>query len=317
MCCWFVVTLAMRIPFLVGLLFVAGCSTNKSAEIARNPGDSLRSEEGIVEVPLLSGTSEIVQVDSGTYIGPMDTFVSTQEYYTPLYYLKDEIDEQSRQNLLDALDSVVYEGTDEKRSRLPITIAGKHFNLVGLDTISIFNDKGIKLYRARLIRVEYYDTSIEGGYIAVFKPIGKVKFSDEVGYCVSSGKHSLAQQHSTWQDLDDQSLTANLLQTFSVDSQNVWRVTHTQMVEDKSTYSTVALYGDGSFLAKTKDGKSTILKRLSDNTSFIELYPVHFRCEGHPVFLAQMGINETDAIWVSLLVYSDGEYKVMARNRTD
>lgn len=30
---------------------------------------------------------------------------------------------------------------------------------------------------------------------------------------------------------------------------------------------------------------------------------------------AQMCINETDAIWVSLLAFSNGEYKIMPRNR--
>ena len=61
---------------------------------------------------------------------------------------------------------------------------------------------------------------------------------------------------------------------------------------------------------------SVILKRLADEMSFMDLNPLHFRSENNPVFLAQMCINETDAIWVSLLAFSNGEYKIMPRNRT-
>lgn len=300
----------MRFLFYLLLVLLLACAAEKSDNHSVGE-DSVDQSNNTIEPTINQSLS--TSPDSSVYIGPVYPFVLSQEYYTPLYF----IDDSTRidgDDLRQSLDSIIYEETDEKRSRVRRDLAQKNFYLTGLDTISIFDNQGVKLYRARLERVEYFDTSIEGEFIAVYKPIGKIHFRNDVSYCVSKGQHPLNAFHYNLEEKDDEELSEKLIETFDIKTNELESIKHFALSTKPTTYSVITTREGSTMVETTEENSREVIKR-TDNIVILNLYPVHFRINDHPVLLVEMGVAESDGIWISLFTYSGGEYKPNARNR--
>lgn len=299
------------LPCLV-FIFLLACAGGKTDQknITVDSADVLFNDTTEALIDHQRSTSH----DSSVYIGPVYPLAITQEYYTPLYFINDSI-QNSYDDLLQALDSVIYEETDEKRSRLKSDVAQKSFDLTGLDTISIFDNQGVKLYRARLERVEYLDTSIEGEFIAVYKPIGKIHFRTDVSYCISKGHHALKEVHYSLQEQNNDELSKKLIETFQIKTNEIESIKHFVLSTKPTTYSIITIR-DGSRMFETGDTSREVIK-ATENILILNLIAVHFTLNDHPVLLAEMGLAESDAFWISLLTYSNGEYKANTGSRIE
>jgi hypothetical protein len=294
---------------LLVLLLACGAEKSDQHNISEDSVD-VQSENTIEPPtnPSLSSSS-----DSSVYIGPVYAFMPTQEYYTPVFFINDS-SRIDGDDLRQSLDSIISEEEEEKRSRVRREIAQKSFHLTGLDTISIFDNQGVKLYRARLERVEYFDTFIDGEFIAVYKPIGKIHFRDDVSYCVSKGQHPLNTFHYNLEEKDDDELSEKLIETFDIKTGQLESIKHFALSTEPTIYSIITTRHGSTMVETTAERSREVIKR-TDNIVMLNLYPVHFKINDHPVLLVEMGVAESDGIWISLFTYSDGVYKANARNR--
>src|SRR5688500_12467894 len=105
--------------------------------------------------------------DSTFYLGYVDYFPDTREFYTALFHREGH--EYPDEDLLESkLDSVIVFDDDWGRERLPMEEARKFLVLSGLDTLSIYNRKHELVCRCPLTRVEYLWDGLENYFIAVF-----------------------------------------------------------------------------------------------------------------------------------------------------
>ncbi|HEY0741658.1 MAG TPA: hypothetical protein VGD40_09350 [Chryseosolibacter sp.] len=225
-------------------------------------GDSIGVQSSNTNEPT-TNPSLSTSGDSSVYIGPVYPFVLTQEYYTPLYFVTDSAT-ISLENLRESLDSLIYEETDEQRSRVKRDVAQKNFYLAGLDTISIFDNQGVKLFRARLERVEYFDTSIEGEFIAVYKPIGKIQFREDVSYCVSQGRHALKEFHYNLEEKNDDDLSKRLTKTFEINTDELESIKHFILNPEPATYSIITTRDGSRMVETTGETSREVLKRTEN-----------------------------------------------------
>lgn len=251
--------------------------------------------------------------DSSLYIGEVHTFSETGELYTPAYYHDHLTVDGLYEKLTKQTDSLIFEDIERRRSRIPSPIAENHFNLSGLDTISVYKS-GRLAGRAKFIRVEHFHNVIESQFIAVFEPIGSATLPDELDYCISTQKNPYKTVDVTYEEIEDDQLTKTLLETFVRDSMRVWNVLHTRIMPYQSVYSAISMHSR-FVLVETNEGQSRILKDLKEDWFISDITPLHLEANGKPILLLTMGINETDMIWTSLAVFSGMEYVFPENNR--
>lgn len=255
-----------------------------------------------------------ISADSSVYIGPIMAFTETSEFYTPIYYTADE---KPYEYLEKQLDSVVYESEEYeiKRSRLPFSIAQQYFNLAGLGRISVYDEWGNLITDATFQRVELLMGVLENEFVAVFKPIIPSGFKADASYCVSS---TLLPDFQTIlvssQELKDDILTNQLFKQFEIDSADVWILNHQVLKPYNTTFSVIGTDAK-SVLIETSNNEFHIVFDTKSDYSVMDVSPLHLEVNGKPMLLALMGVNETDMIWTSLLVYNSTEYEIMESGR--
>ena len=211
------------------------------------------------------------------------------------------------------VDSVIFEDAEIRRTRIPLPIASKYFNLSGLDTISVYHEADYA-GDALFVRVEYMEDLIEGKFIAVFIPARKIIFPDEPDYCISKVKHQYETTPVTYQEIKDEQLTRKLIDTFVLDSAKVWKALHTRVAPYESVYSAISMHSR-LLLIETTGDQSRILMDLKEDWSISEITPLHLQSNGKPMLLFTMGVNETDMMWSAVAAFSGDAYVFGAGNR--
>lgn len=292
--------------FLSYLILVA-CSHNRATEVSTTHVDSTVIKVAPAQITPIS-------VDSSVYIAPIMSFTETSEFYTPIYYMADQ---NPYDYLEQQLDSVVYTSEEEeiKRSRLPLSIAQQYFNLTGLGRISIYDQAGNLITDATLQRIELLEGVLESEFVAVFKPMIPSWFTTDASYCVSSTLlPDFPARFCSFQELKDDVLTSQLFEQFEIDSANVWTFNH-QVLKPHNTIFSIIATDAKSLLIETSNNASHIIFETKADYSIMEISPIHLEVNGKPMLLALMGVNETDMIWTSLLVYNSTKYEIMNRGR--
>jgi hypothetical protein len=286
-------------------LILAACSQRKATEVNPALVDS-------AEVQIAPAQITQVSEDSSVYIGSIMSFAETSEFYTPIYYMSDQ---NPYEYLEQQLDSVVYDHEEIKRSRLPLSIAQQYFNLTGLGRISVYDQAGNLITDATLQRIELLEGVLESEFVAVFKPMIPSWFSTDASYCVSSTLLPDFQgRFCSFQELTDDRLTSQLLKQFEIDSADVWTLNHQVLKPHNTTFSIIATDAK-SLLIETSNNVSQIIFETDADYSIMEVSPLHIEVNDKPMLLALMGVNETDMIWTSLLVYNSKKYEIMNRGR--
>ncbi|HEY3429836.1 MAG TPA: hypothetical protein VGK39_04100, partial [Cyclobacteriaceae bacterium] len=161
------------------ILILSACTQQKESATVPTT-DSTEKTQPIPAAPV-----QIVE-DSLIFISDIAPFDETKEFYAPVYRLE-SVKELNFEDMLSKLDSLIYD--DEggyRRRRLPLNIAQQYFKLSGLSRISVYNKTGDLMTDATLVRVEYFEDVIEGGFVAVFKPMNRAMFTTDVAYCTTA-----------------------------------------------------------------------------------------------------------------------------------
>lgn len=250
------------------------------------------------------------------FISAVGYHESTNEFFVPVYYIADSVDETFFEDMALEHDSVIVKEEEITRTRLNPEVARKNFNLVGLEKILIFNKKGEQVGEATFERVEYLDEMIEGKYTAVFKPTSKIDYEDMM-YCISAGRTAFTEQKWNWEKITDKRLDDQLKRKFDLDQHAVARITHVQIPELDVIYSSTPTFASWtSRLMETKNGFAQSLMELPENWSLDFLQPIHFSYNGKPVFLSGMMLEESDGYFQVLLAFDGEKYVVLEGDRS-
>ena len=226
----------MRILMALGLLSLAIACAQKDAGkgLAKLSGRAANPENSVID-----DTPEASGMDSSLYIGYVDYFPETREFYTALYYRDGH--EYPDEDLLESrLDSVIMYDADWGRERLPMQEARKMLELSGLDTLSVFNRRHELICHCPLVRVEYLWNGLESYFIAVFSSDGEPFEQTEELYGISG--HFPLPEHNlfTAEELIDGAYNEFVSRTLEMSASIQWNMRHYRIMPSETVYSIIS-----------------------------------------------------------------------------
>lgn len=287
----------------------------------QDPSKTLTKAE---EDRLTSGTTVSTlpeSTDSTFYIGYVDYFPDTREFYTNVYYRKDR--EYPDEEFLESrLDSVIVSQDDWDRERLPMEEARKVLVLSGLDTLFIYDRSHALVSTARFRRVEYLWNGMESFFIAVFEP--DASFAGQKGelYGISASYASLGVRVSAAHEFEDRKLNEQVMAKMKLDRGRHWDMRHFRTDEKGRILSIISSYAiesnEGqSYLTSISGDEVQILNQEVNNFHYLNILPLPLAVNGAPLLLISAGYPSSDVLWDYLAGFDGSTYQAIEYNRID
>ena len=257
--------------------------------------------------------------DSTFYIGYVDYFPETKEFYTALFYREGH--EYPDEDLLESkLDSVIILEEDWGRERLPMEEARKMLVLSGLDTISIYNRKHERVGHCPLTRVEYLWNGLESQFIAVFKSDGTFSGQTEELYGISAGFPPNNFTHFTAAEVTDGKLNLQVIKSLNLSRAFEWDMRHYRISPPGNKFSVVSSYQmesneSQSYIIFSEGNRTDILNEEIDNFHYLNILPVPVYKNGKPLLLVSAGYPSSDVLWDYLAAFDGTRYDAVDFNR--
>lgn len=307
----------MRILMAISLISLALACAHKDAGTGRvkasnrmNPGNQTPEE-------FQSG----IAADSTFYIGYVDYFPETREFYTALFHREGH--EYPDEDLLESkLDSVIISDEDWGRERLPMDEAQRMLMLSGLDTLTVFNRKHEQVCRCPLTRVEYLWNGMESYFIAVFKSDLKSFEQTEELYGISGAFPLEKRTLFSAEELADETYSEYVRTKLQFSSALEWNMRHYYIEPHQSIYSVISSYSPAtsevmSYLALQENDAVRILNEETNNFQYLNILPVPIHMNGRPLLLISAGYPSSDVLWDYLAGFDGAGYEVLDHNRID
>jgi hypothetical protein len=299
----------MRILLVIGLIAITISCARKD------------TGNGVSKVNVLNASADAVvdPFDSTFFIGYVDYFPETQEFYTGLFYREGH--EYPDEDLLESkLDSVIVLNDDWGRERLPMEEAKRILVLSGLDTVSIFNRKNELICKTSLTRVEYLWNGLESYFIGVFKSDRKLFEQTEELYGISSSYASLFKPNFRAEEIEDGKLNEYLLRKLNISRAVEWDMRHYHLAPPETLYSIISSSSvesneSRSYLTAVENNEIKMLNEEIDNFNFLNILPVPIQINGKPLLLISAGYPSSDVIWDYLAAFDGKRYEAIDYNR--
>lgn len=255
--------------------------------------------------------------DSTFYIGYVDYFPETQEFYTALFYKEGH--EYPDEDLLEAkLDSVIVLDDDWGRERLPMEEARRILVLSGLDTLSVYNRRHENICHCPLTRVEYLWNGLESYFVAVFRHDDESFEQTEELYGISAdfSKYNGSRAAEITDGDMDQYLATKLNLKKAVD----WNMRHYRVSPPANIFSIASYYSmesnEGmSYLTVAEKDSVRVLNMEVNNFHYLNILPLPVALNGKPLMLVSAGYPSSDVIWDYLAFFDNGAYQPVEYNR--
>ena len=284
----------------------AGKSTLKLSGRNNGPDAQISPEEKLL-------------LDSTFYIGYIDYFPETGEFYTALFYREGH--EYPDEELLESkLDSVILVDDDWGRERLPMQEAGKILVLAGMDTLSIFNRKHELICQSALTRVEYLWNGLESYFVAVYEADEKFTEQTEELYGITSKFAGLMAPAFSAQEFKDRDLNEYLSKKLKINRTMNWDMRHYRIVPQDETYSIMSAYSMQSneafsYLTSLEKNTLNVLNEELNNYHFLNILPLPIKVNGKPLLLISAGYPSSDVLWDYLAAFDGTRYEAIDYNR--
>lgn len=259
------------------------------------------------------------KMDSTYYIGYVDYFPETHEFYTAAFYREGY--EYPDEDLLESkLDSVIVYDDDWGRERLPIEEARKLLVLEGLDTLAIYNRRHENICDCPLSRIEYVWNGLESYFVAVFKANDDFPGQTEELYGISADLPDRYLTMFAAEELKDETFNQLLLRKLEVASASQWDMRHYKITPPEAMYSVLSSWSaDGSrtrsYLTFFERNKVQILNEEVDNFHYLNILPVPVYVNGRPLLLVSAGYPSSDVLWDYLAGFDGKQYEAIDYNR--
>lgn len=259
------------------------------------------------------------RLESFLFIGYVDYFPETKEFYTKLFYQEGK--EYPDEDLLESrLDSVIVFEEDWGRERLPMEDARQLLVLSGLDTLFIYNRDHRLVSTASLKRVEYLWNGMESVFVGVFKSGGGIMQQTTELYGMNTAYTRLKVSPFSADEIEDQTLNRNLIDKMHLDPRLGWDMRHYRVTPERSIYSVVSSRASDdaqSFLTLTANNEVKILNREVNNFNFLNILPLPIQLNGQPLLLVSAGYPFSDVMWDYLAAFDGTSYEAVDYNRVD
>ncbi|HET9486398.1 MAG TPA: hypothetical protein VFO54_03145 [Chryseosolibacter sp.] len=258
-------------------------------------------------------------LDSTFYIGYVDYFPETKEFYTALFY-KDGYEYPDEDLLESKLDSVILSDDDWGRERLPMEEARKWLMLSGMDTLCIYNRSHKLISRSSLRRIEYLWNGLESYFVAVYGSDGKLDEQTEELYGISAHYSSLLRPSFTSEEFADAHLNDYVVKKLNVSRALDWDIRHYRTAPPETTYSVISSYTMQtneafSYLTSLEKNTVQILNKEVNNYHFLNILPLPIKTHGRPLLLISAGYPSSDVLWDYLAGYDGKSYETVDFNR--
>ncbi len=302
----------LRIALMVFLLSVVFSCARKDSwtgvqKLSGRSGGGLVSQDPVAEL------------DSTYYIGYVDYFPETHEFYTAVFYREGR--EYPDEDLLESkLDSVIVYDDDWGRERLPIAEAGELLVLEGLDTLAIYNRMHEEICKCPLTRIEYVWNGLESYFIAVFKADDDFPGQTQELYGISADFPGEYQTMFMAEELRDDTFNRFLLRKMDAADTSRWSMRHYRLTPPEAMYSVLSSWSaDGnrtrSYLTYFERNKVEILNEEVDNFHYLNILPIPVYMNGKPLLLVSVGYPSSDVLWDYLAGYDGSQYEAINYNR--
>lgn len=257
--------------------------------------------------------------DSTFYVGYVDYFPETREFYTALHYRDGH--EYPDEDLLESkLDSVIIWEEDWGRERLPMKEARRILMMAGLDTLLVFNSSHEQICRCPLSRVEYLWNGLESYFIAVFSSDGTFAAQTEQLYGISGHFPLRERVLFTSEEFHEPRYNEYVQKELNISKAVPWEMRHYRLTPQGFTYSIISAYSmehneARSYLAYNSNGKTEVLNEEIDNFQFLNILPVPISVNGRPLLLISAGYPSSDVIWDYLAGFDGSRYEAIQYNR--
>ena len=304
----------MRILMALGLISLAIACAHKDASLVKLSGYAANSQNFLDD-----GLPDKAAADSTYYIGYVDYFPETREFYTALFYRDGH--EYPDEDLLESrLDSVILWDGDWGRERLPMEEAKKMLLLTGLDSLSVFNRRHELICHCPLTRVEYLWNGLESYFIAVFSSDGEAFEQTEELYGISGHFPLKNRTLFSAEEVTDPVYNEFVRRKLQINTAVQWDMRHYRILPSETTYSVISsneLETDQitSYLAFSEGSDVRILNEELNNFHFLNILPVPVHMNGKPLLLISAGYPSSDVLWDYLAGFDGVRYEAIDYNR--
>lgn len=291
----------MRFQFIYIILILAmGCSkSNTEAKLVE-----LNLEPKPVKIQSIINSIS----DTLSYVGYINKFEDNNSFYTDLYFV-DNFNYERYNEIIKMCKEVVYSDEEMKRTKGSIENVGYYFDLRGLTTISLFDEKNQKLATGKLSHVEYVEDMIEGRFVAVFD-VNNQDISDHK-FCIGNSDWSLSE--IDFSIYENKTLQSDLIDYLKLNTDHIWSVKQYKL-NNQTIYSTISA-DTTAYIIETLNQKHNILYKSSFNEYIHGLTMISKKINNREILLIECGMPETDMTWRSVLTFNGKIYEVSENHK--
>lgn len=291
---------------MVIFLMLTSCGSRNEQERPDEPTSKLDTTLVSVETE-----SEPLPERDGAFISFVEDFYFLQndEVHVEAYFHRDNITWEDFEQVAALGDSLIFKDRENTRTRIPLNEAKKHFDLSGLDSIGIYNERGERVATADFLRVEYLYESISSGFIAVYRCKNKPTPLHE-HFCV--GNAQLKPDSVRFEEIEDQRLIKQLMSGMD-DSQysSAYQFKHS----DKDLTISVINSNEKVMIFLTDSGSSELIYLSTDSESVSNILALPVIDNGLPLLLIRYNQPDGDMEWDGLLAFDGKDYTYQDRKR--
>lgn len=266
---------------------------------------------------LLNASDEDALFDSTIYMGYVDYFPETREFYTAVFFRDGH--EYPDEDLMESkLDSVIVFDDDWGRERLPMEEARRMLVLSGLDTLSVFNRRHERICECPLKRVEFLWNGIESYFIAVFGYENESFAQTEELYGVSSRLEM--NNPSPAEEIRDEKLDRYMRKKLKIGSTIDCDMRHYRLSSCEQIFSVVSSYSvatneSNAYLTLLENDSVRVLNHEVNSFHFLNILPLPVSFNGKPLLLISAGYPSSDVLWDYLAAFDSATYQPVEYNR--
>ena len=269
-----------------------------------------KSEEEVAVIDNEEVISDKILVDRVHY------FDETDELYIWLSY-KEGYDWKAKDTIKSHADSVIYQEGSIIRTRFPMDMAIKYFDLQLLNGIVIFNESHESQGVSKIKRIEYFEDVMGDSFICILETPNKLRGNTFYGINGTSDFITSLSDHKVNDDV-----LANLIRNqIKVGIRDGWRFEMVKVEPYDLTYAFYSFLSDSSeektYLFEIDSDEITIVNEITNDFNIWELSPVSVQVNNRPILLLWLGLPETDIEWYSPAVFDGEKFDITNRRIID
>lgn len=286
------------------LIIITSCNTKKKDSL-------IKIDSSINQINKLNPIDKKV-LESFNYIGFVNNFYFSKkpEVYVELYFNKNTNDYNKISKLA---TEIIHQDTENTRYKLPEKIAKKNFDLSGLEKIHFFDNKNNLIGQSLNFKnCEFLEQNISSIFIASYDTEITHK---NIAYCIGGKKPNFSDIKI--KETVDTSIQFKIEEHFKINNYKFSEYTlkHKQFKIDSLTL-TFSNTDNYSFIHLTKEnGQSTMIYDDKEFSKILDIQIIPLLKNKMPVILCKFRQPDSDIEWDNLLVFSNGKYKKVNKQR--